>query len=577
MDRDMKANTRCTWFTQIGYVHGIEEFSLIVKGLHKYIGSSSPLVDVASSLEVLFLHPGVVSLTGGDAQGVPQVAELGGLLKEVTDKSIRLTEEFEGQNKSIKSRVRSTLLIWDTFAFDRVMDVSARVLLRLSPHASLYPSHLPYLFLKQMRNLPWKHKMLKMSTREQCQYSLFAEVLSGGKKAEYFERLRWECPLRYDEGLSIFAGLPSTLKKWSVVSGSRDSENDASSIFEKAIMLGSTLPRSTEVDTQGLSNYPAVSDVVGAASFTCSTLAENFGKVICEVFYRMPIISAKLSVRVTGADKAGKVGASSISEIGPRGLWGAQLLRKRAPLRFLRSAFVAPLRFLKLRRVQIFIGAGIKFQSTLESPPTAPPSPDNIWRPSFVSPTGPLTVGDSVMKNDMTAAVVARNLLTPKDNRLLSKRSDELAVKDSLALSVQCAGSVSNMAQRLFARTRQVESLAADVMSLKQEIRGLKHENKQLHRLAHDYATNMKRKLDQMKETDGQVLLDHQRFVGLFQRHLLPSSSGAVPRNEAPNDQPLMPPPSRVLSSTEAPNDPPPVPSLSGALPTAETSPKQPL
>ncbi|KAM1075839.1 hypothetical protein ACFX19_023841 [Malus domestica] len=97
----------------------------------------------------------------------------------------------------------------------------------------------------------------------------------------------------------------------------------------------------------------------------------------------------------------------------------------------------------------------------------APPSSDNIWRPSFFSPTGPLTVGDSVMKNDMTAAVVARNLLTPKDNRLLSKRSDELAVKDSLALSVQCAGSMSNMAQRLFARTRQVESLAAEVMSLK--------------------------------------------------------------------------------------------------------------
>ncbi|CAN6725441.1 unnamed protein product [Malus baccata var. baccata] len=177
----------------------------------------------------------------------------------------------------------------------------------------------------------------------------------------------------------------------------------------------------------------------------------------------------------------------------------------------------------------------------------ATPSPDNIWRPSFVSPTGPLTVGDSVMKNDMTAAVVARNLLTPKDNRLLSKRSDELAVKDSLAFSVRCAGSVSNMAQRLFARTRQVESLTAEVMSLKQEIRGLKHENKQLHRLAHDYATNMKRKLDQMKKSD------------------------------APNDQPLMPPLSRVLSSTEAPNDPPPVPSLSGALPTAETSPKQPL
>ncbi|KAM2507955.1 hypothetical protein FF1_030144 [Malus domestica] len=105
-----------------------------------------------------------------------------------------------------------------------------------------------------------------------------------------------------------------------------------------------------------------------------------------------------------------------------------------------------------------------------------PPSPDNIWRLSFISPTGPLTVGDSVMKNDITATVVARNLFIPKDNRLLAKRSDELAVKDSLVLNVQCAGSVSNMAQRLFAQTRQVESLGAEVMSLK-------HENKQLYRV----------------------------------------------------------------------------------------------
>ncbi|KAM2079697.1 hypothetical protein ACFX1R_027176 [Malus domestica] len=160
------------------------------------------------------------------------------------------------------------------------------------------------------------------------------------------------------------------------------------------------------------------------------------------------------------------------------------------------------------------------------------------------------------MKNDMTAAVVARNLVTPKDNRLLSRRSDELAVKESLALSVQCAGSVSNMAQRLFARTRQVESLAAEVMSLKQEIRWLKHENKQLHKLAHNYATNMKRKIDQMQESDGQILLDHRRFVGLFQQHL-PSSSGAVSRSEAPNDQPPIPPPSVAPPTAEAPPEQP--------------------
>ncbi|CAN6676868.1 unnamed protein product [Malus baccata var. baccata] len=177
----------------------------------------------------------------------------------------------------------------------------------------------------------------------------------------------------------------------------------------------------------------------------------------------------------------------------------------------------------------------------------AMPSQDNLWRPSFLSPTSPFTVGDSVMKNDMTAAVVAKDLLTPKDNRLLSKRSDELTVNDSLALNVQC------------------------------EIKGLKHENKQLHRLAHDYANNMKRKLDQLQESDGQILLDHQRFVGLFQRHLLPSSSRAASRNEAPNDQPLVPSPSGVLPSTEALNNHLLVPSLSGAMPTAETSPEQPL
>ncbi|CAN6704184.1 unnamed protein product [Malus baccata var. baccata] len=182
----------------------------------------------------------------------------------------------------------------------------------------------------------------------------------------------------------------------------------------------------------------------------------------------------------------------------------------------------------------------------------APPSPDNIWRPSFISPTGPLTVGDSVMKNDMTAAVVARNLVTPRDNRLLARRSDELAVKESLALSLQCAGSVSNMAQRLFARTRHVESLVAEIQSLKEEIRGLKHENKQLHKLAHSYATNMKRKIDQLQDTDGQILLDHRRFVGLFQQHL-PSSSGAASRSEAPTDQPLLPPPSVAPPTAEAP------------------------
>ncbi|KAM1921130.1 hypothetical protein ACFX15_024842 [Malus domestica] len=118
-------------------------------------------------------------------------------------------------------------------------------------------------------------------------------------------------------------------------------------------------------------------------------------------------------------------------------------------------------------------------------------------RPSY-SPNGPLTIRDSVMKNDTTASVMARNLLIPRDSRILSKRSDELVVQDSLAFSVQCAGSLSNMGQRLLVRSRQVESLMAEVASLRQEIRGLRHENKELHMLTTSYSTSMKKKLDQL-------------------------------------------------------------------------------
>ncbi|KAM2095463.1 hypothetical protein COP2_018348 [Malus domestica] len=86
----------------------------------------------------------------------------------------------------------------------------------------------------------------------------------------------------------------------------------------------------------------------------------------------------------------------------------------------------------------------------------------------------------------------------------------------------------------------------------------------------------MKRKIDQMHESNSQILLDHQSCVGLFQQHL-PLSSGAVPRNEAPNDQPSVPPLPGVLLSTEALNNHPLVSLRPGVLPTAETSPEQPL
>ncbi|KAM1784518.1 hypothetical protein ACFX12_037524 [Malus domestica] len=177
---------------------------------------------------------------------------------------------------------------------------------------------------------------------------------------------------------------------------------------------------------------------------------------------------------------------------------------------------------------------------------------DNIWRPSFLSSNGPLIVGDSVMKNNITATVIARNLLTPKDNIILSKRSDESAVQDSLAISVQCVGSVSNMGQHLLTQTCQVKSLMAEVTSLKQEIRGLKHENRVLHVLTNNYSTSMKRKLDQLQEFESRIQSDHQMFVARFRKQPMPSPSCVLPSNGMSYDQSSVPHLSEVLLSTDA-------------------------
>ncbi|KAM1462518.1 hypothetical protein ACFXTO_047541 [Malus domestica] len=144
--------------------------------------------------------------------------------------------------------------------------------------------------------------MLKMSTREQCQVrtrpkektgkNMIWDTLAfnpddmryscsgvaclqryyrGERKLSIFERLRWECPLRYEEGLSIFAehfekvvcgiwkadaacedyrqgGLASSVSNSNPVEdlALEISENGASSIFEKVILLGVWLSRFRE-------------------------------------------------------------------------------------------------------------------------------------------------------------------------------------------------------------------------------------------------------------------------------------------------------------------------------------------
>ncbi|KAM2911473.1 hypothetical protein FF1_004224 [Malus domestica] len=90
------------------------------------------------------------------------------------------------------------------------------------------------------------------------------------------------------------------------------------------------------------------------------------------------------------------------------------------------------------------------------------------------------------------------------------------------------------------------------VASLRQDIRGLKHENKELHKLANIYSTSMKRKLDQLQEFESGIQNDHQRYVARLRRQLMPSLSGVLPSIGVSHDQSPMPPLSGVLSSIEA-------------------------
>ncbi|BBH05750.1 receptor kinase 3 [Prunus dulcis] len=82
------------------------------------------------------------------------------------------------------------------------------------------------------------------------------------------------------------------------------------------------------------------------------------------------------------------------------------------------------------------------------------------------------------------------NFITPMDEILLTGRSEEEAIDDSMASSIQSAASVSNMADRLRARANEVQKLTTENSSLQrmlhesqQEVEKLKGENNALLKL----------------------------------------------------------------------------------------------
>ena len=156
-----------------------------------------------------------------------------------------------------------------------------------------------------------------------------------------------------------------------------------------------------------------------------------------------------------------------------------------------------------------------------------------VWRPSFVSQNRHLTVNDSVMMNDATAVTVARNFIIPMDEMLLTGRSEEEAINDSMASSIQSAASVSNLADRLRVRANEVQKLTTENYSLQRmlhesqkEVEKLKGENNSLLKLVSSYSVDTQRKLDMLQVSNERILGDHERLMArLKKRRPLPSEA----------------------------------------------------
>ena len=89
----------------------------------------------------------------------------------------------------------------------------------------------------------------------------------------------------------------------------------------------------------------------------------------------------------------------------------------------------------------------------LNAVPSAEPE---VWRPYFLSLNRSVTVIDSVMLSGTTATVV---VVASEDGKVLAGRTDPQTINDSMALTIQCVASVSNMGRRLHVRNHEARAL----------------------------------------------------------------------------------------------------------------------
>ncbi len=150
----------------------------------------------------------------------------------------------------------------------------------------------------------------------------------------------------------------------------------------------------------------------------------------------------------------------------------------------------------------------------------SPSAMPEVWRPYFLSPNDPVTVTDSVMLNGVTATAVAAGLCTPEDGKVLAGRTDPHIINDSMAFTIQCVASISNMGRRLHVRNHEVRVLRSQLTILqrllkenKKKVGEFKEENKRLKKLVDSYANDLVTRSTEQSKTTAELQKQYEKLL----------------------------------------------------------------
>jgi uncharacterized protein involved in exopolysaccharide biosynthesis len=102
----------------------------------------------------------------------------------------------------------------------------------------------------------------------------------------------------------------------------------------------------------------------------------------------------------------------------------------------------------------------------------------------------------------------------------LAERTDPQTINDSMALTIQCVASVSNMGRRLHVRNHEVRALCSQVTVLqrllkdnKKKVVELKEENKELKKLVDSYANDLVARSRKQSKTTTELQKQYERLL----------------------------------------------------------------